>query len=112
MGEIMIAVLKMPDELFWCDNPITRMQHNNIRKEAAEEIIRLSNENAQLRKWMWLNHGHTGQYGDDGEMQCYECERQYGFYDWKRTPIDEIFNRIQTANIAALQHDIKFDRKK
>jgi len=37
-----------------------------------------------------MNHGHTGMYGDDGEMQCSECWREYGFYDWKRIPIKEI----------------------
>src|SRR5690606_2167383 len=37
-------VLRMPDELFWNDCPITRMQHNSIRKEAADEIERLQAE--------------------------------------------------------------------
>ena len=27
----------------------------------------------KYRKELWLNHGHHGLYGDDGEMQCIEC---------------------------------------
>jgi len=60
---------------------------------SAEEDVKI------LRELLWLNHGHTGQYGDDGEMQCAECMHEYGFYDWKRTPVKEIRDRIQTANI-------------
>lgn len=48
MSEIVLAVLNMPDELFWCDAPMTRMQHNSIRKEAAKEILELRAENAAL----------------------------------------------------------------
>ena len=61
------------------------------------DIERLEEENRLMRKWMWLNHGHTGLYGDDGEMQCGMCYKQFGFWDWKRTPINEILNRIIKA---------------
>jgi len=47
-----------------------------------------------FRRMLWLNHGHTGMYGDDGEMQCAECLREYGFWDWKLTPAAEIESRI------------------
>jgi len=57
-----------------------------------EEII-------ALRKLLWLNHGHTGQYGDDGEMQCAQCFREFGFYDWKRTPVEEIVRKIEHGNL-------------
>ena len=30
----------------------------------------IKDENIILRRLLWLNHGHTGQYGDDGEMQA------------------------------------------
>jgi len=52
-----------------------------------------------LRKLLWLNHGHTGQYGDDGEMQCAACLREYGFWDWKRTPVDEIVTKVEDGNL-------------
>jgi hypothetical protein len=52
-----------------------------------------------LRELLWLNHGHTGLYGDDGEMQCAECMEEYGFLDWKRTPVKEIRDRIYAANM-------------
>lgn len=50
MSEAMIGVLLMPDDLFWSDDPVTRAQHNSIRKEAAEEIDRLRAEVEALRE--------------------------------------------------------------
>lgn len=41
MSEILIGVLRMPPELFWSDDEMTRLQHDNIRREAADEIDRL-----------------------------------------------------------------------
>ena len=52
-----------------------------------------------LRRLLWLNHGHKGIYGDDGEMQCQECFREYGFWDWKITPALEIESKMMEANI-------------
>lgn len=52
-----------------------------------------------LRRLLWLNHGHTGMYGDDGEMQCPQCFKEYGFFDWKRTPAHEIVERIEIGMI-------------
>ena len=61
--------------------------------------IRLAREIYILRKMLWLGHGHTGMYGDDGEMQCSECLCEYGFYDWKRTDIEEIEEKIYLGNL-------------
>lgn len=59
-----------------------------------------------LRQHLWLSHGHKGQYGDDGEMQCGECG-PLGMHDYKREPLEKV---VQTAiearrvvNLAALQ---------
>ncbi|KKM98110.1 hypothetical protein LCGC14_1161210 [marine sediment metagenome] len=52
-----------------------------------------------FREMLWLNHGHSGMYGDDGEMQCSECMVDYGFWDWKRTPADEIKSKMILANL-------------
>lgn len=62
-------------------------------------VVSLAEEILQLRRMLWLSHGHKGMYGDDGEIQCSECAREYGFWDWKRTPIDEIQTKITDANI-------------
>lgn len=55
----------------------------------------------QLKRLLWLNHGHNTSflYGDDGEMQCSQCLYEYGFYDWKRTPVEEIVEKIEAANL-------------
>lgn len=45
----------------------------------------LEEENKKLRELLWLNHGHNGLYGDDGEMQCNEC-----ILDFKRLPVEFI----------------------
>lgn len=60
-----------------------------------------------LRELLWLNHGHNPSqlYGDDGEMQCEECMHEYGFYDWKRTPVKEIHDRIEAAKIKKLANN-------
>ena len=65
-------------------------------------VIDLSKEIYILRSMIWLMHGHKGIYGDDGEMQCGECATEYGFYDWKRTDINEIVNNIEAANLRKL----------
>ena len=49
MSEIMLAVLRLPDNLFWKECPVARAQHNSIRKEAADRIAELEAENARLR---------------------------------------------------------------
>lgn len=67
-----------------------------------EDTVAMANEILTLRRMLWLRHGHTGMYGDDGEMQCGECAHEYGFWDWKRTPIDEIESKILAANLKKL----------
>ncbi len=65
----------------------------------------MDDENIILRRMLWLNHGHSGQYGDDGEMQCAECLLEYGFWDWKRTPAKEIEKKIHIAKLKEMQND-------
>ena len=59
-----------------------------------------------LRELLWKNHGHTGQYGDDGEMQCSQCMSEYLFWDWKRTPVEEIVEKIIWGNIRKALDDV------
>lgn len=45
-------------------------------------------ESEQLRELLWLRHGCTGLYGDDGEMQCSTCR-----IDFKRDSVKVIKKR-------------------
>lgn len=65
-------------------------------------VVALAEEILKLRSMLWASHGHTGMYGDDGEMQCAECIHEYGFWDWKRTDINEIQSKIMKANMKKL----------
>ncbi len=64
---------------------------------------KMDEENKILRRLLWLNHGHTGMYGDDGEMQCAACLHEYGFWDWKRTPASEIEEKIIMSKLRNLK---------
>ena len=73
----------------------SRRRGKRIKTMEADEDIMI------LREMLWRNHGHTGMYGDDGEMQCMQCLAEYGFFDWKRTPVKEInrsFSRARLRN--------------
>lgn len=50
-------------------------------------------EELELRKLLWLRHGCSGLYGDDGEMQCSAC-----LIDFKRMSAREIGDRWRTIN--------------
>ena len=66
------------------------------------DLHNMAKEIFHLRMMIWLNHGHKGMYGDDGEMQCSQCVMEYGFWDWKRTSIKEIQSKMTTANLKKL----------
>jgi hypothetical protein len=53
MSEIMQAVLRMPDNLFWADDPMSRHQHNQIRLEAADRIALLEAAIREHRNANW-----------------------------------------------------------
>lgn len=50
----------------------------------------------ELRRMMWLGHGHCGIYGDDGEMQCSECAR-FGCWDYLRSPLEDVRKSYNAA---------------
>lgn len=52
----------------------------------------------ELRKMMWLGHGHTWMYGDDGEMQCGECQ-SFGVVDYKREPLDKVRETFRAVQV-------------
>ena len=72
-------------------NPLAKLLHDEgyIKRPQANNLVK-SDEMA-LREFLWLNHGHTGQYGDDGEMQCQMC-CHYQCTDYKREPLSKVIN--------------------
>ena len=56
----------------------------------------------ELRKLLWLNHGHFKLYGDDGEMQCHECG-----LDFKRDPVERIVEVFENEKIQKLLAESK-----
>jgi len=56
----------------------------------------------KYRKQLWLNHGHSGQYGDDGEMQCSECMK-FGLWDYKREPLSKLEEVVVAAKANAIR---------
>ena len=51
----------------------------------------------ELRKHLWLSHGHQGVYGDDGEMQC--CA-----LDFRRMPFDALSAKVVELRKARLSN--------
>ena len=49
----------------------------------------IKQENEELRKLLWLNHGCQDLYGDDGEMQCSKC-----VIDFKRDSVERINHNL------------------
>lgn len=58
----------------------------------------------QSRKWLWLNHGHDGLYGDDGEMQCGKCRP----YDYLRAPYEQV---AEAAVVSLLSENKKLSER-
>ena len=72
---------------------------------------KLSNE-FELRKYLWLTHGHKGTYGDDGEMQCQECMR-FGLWDYKREPLEKVVRvAIQARETVNFEELVKSEKEK
>lgn len=67
-----------------------------LRRAKVEGMEELEQK---YRKELWLNHGHHGLYGDDGEMQCIECH-PYGATDYKRDPLDKVEHATFRARMA------------
>ena len=67
-----------------------------LRRAKGEGMEELEQK---YRKELWLNHGHHGLYGDDGEMQCIECH-PYGATDYKRDPLDKVEHATFRARMA------------
>lgn len=57
----------------------------------------------ELRQGWWLNHrcSIAALYGDDGEMQCNACMK-----DFKRTPLDELRAHVAMRRSRAMEKDM------
>ena len=67
-----------------------KASHAELRNQARAATLE---ETTILRRLLWLYHGHSNLYGDDGEMQCGECG-----LDYKRDDIETIekyFNEME-----------------
>lgn len=67
--------------------------------------ITLKEENKKLRELLWLNHGCTHLYGDDGEMQCNKC-----MIDFKRDSIERIEKIFYEKTLGIMWEEIKGER--
>jgi hypothetical protein len=75
--------------------------HRDINRRVAEALGQKFGESwhdlpekvaaldRKYRQLLWSSHGHEGQYGDDGEMQCGKCAK-YGVWDYKRAPLADV----------------------
>jgi len=72
---------------------------DKVRLELAEGHAA---EEHKLRELLWLRHGCTGLYGDDGEMQCVTCG-----IDFKRDSAADIEQRFQRMGLEQLANALK-----
>jgi hypothetical protein len=81
----------------------------------GEELVELSRLRSrvkelehELRKELWLHHGHSQLYGDDGEMQCSHADCRLGIgYDFKTPPIETVINHV--ANLRLIRAKAALD---
>lgn len=78
--------------------------HNQAKtiNELSTAKTRVLEENLILRKLLWLRHGcpFSALYGDDGEMQCSQCQ-----IDFKRMSAEFLDEKFFHDGLAAAQAD-------
>ena len=70
---------------------------SNDGEDIRNEIKRLTDDIKGVREVLWVNHGHNGLYGDDGEMQCGLCAvNSYPekIWDYKRSDIVSLTKKL------------------
>ena len=87
MSEMTIGILSMPDELFWDDSPLTRIQHNAAREEAVAEITRLKADANRLAEAALAYQELS---------TCYRVGKQ---------PTEKLFKRLEQARAALAAHE-------
>lgn len=84
-----------------CDNVAMGDQIEHLRdfELASDRAVKEPDLDVEterrLREYLWLNHGHQGQYGDDGEMQCGHCAPMW---DYRRAPLAKVVTQALKAN--------------
>jgi len=62
------------------------------------EEKKISKKNLNFRRKLWLEHGHKGLYGDDGQMQCPDCG-----LDFKNDPLEKIYKVLMKKQSTSLK---------
>lgn len=71
-------------------------------RAVQQTLVILQKENEILRELLWLRHGCTGLYGDDGERQCESC-----MLDFKRDSAQKISDRFEEIGRIAMEEHFK-----
>jgi len=74
--------------------------------ESREKLNRYADLEMTVRREWWFNHGHSGLYGDDGEMQCPDCAR-YGCWDYLRQDFQELGKHVQLVRWEHVARTVK-----
>jgi len=67
-----------------------------------QALIMVQKENEIFRELLWLRHGCTNLYGDDGERQCGSC-----MLDFKRDSAQKISDRFEEIGRKTLEEHFK-----
>jgi hypothetical protein len=97
----------------WEQYAMERVMQLQATLTAAQ--ARIAELEKELRKEWCLNHGHsvTDIYGDDGELQCARCMREYpGCWDFKRMDINALREHVQFSRLAAARAALGVNTKR
>jgi len=75
----------------------TAYHDRDVWAERANDI------EVKYRMVLWLGHGHSGLYGDDGEMQCATCYMKYRTGDYKRDPLEPLERAVHAEQAERLK---------
>lgn len=64
---------------------------------------RIAELEREIRVMMALGHGHEEIYGDDGELQCHECGRDFGMWDYAHEPLEKVRETYRFAQIKRMR---------
>ena len=81
-------------------------EHGSLRRsceicERDARIKELEEESMEVRCFLLFNHGHEGQYLDDGELQCSACLPNW---DYKRLPLKTLVHHV-IARFKAIEEE-------
>lgn len=58
---------------------MSQSAYDDVELSPERRVAALTDENLELRRQLWMMHGHTGPalYGDDGKLQCKVCNLDF-----------------------------------